>query len=158
MTPEGDPTESTVDVAFQAMFAIITTALIAGAVADRMRFGAWLLYAGAWVTLVYFPVAHWVWGGGWLASLGALDFGGSLVIFASAGVSGLAVALLLRSRSVKVRTVRHRSIAGPALVLLGGLQVVQQPLEPVSGACNDGRTAGDPAPAPGTTVCSAATT
>lgn len=99
MTPEGDPTESTVDVAFQAMFAIITTALIAGAVADRMRFGAWLLYAGAWVTLVYFPVAHWVWGdGGWIGELGALDFAGGTAVHINAGAAALGLVLVLGKR------------------------------------------------------------
>lgn len=99
MTPEGDPTAGTVDVAFQAMFAIITTALIAGAVADRMRFGSWLLFAGLWVTLVYFPVAHWVWGdGGWIDELGALDFAGGTAVHVNAGAAALGLVLVLGKR------------------------------------------------------------
>ncbi len=99
MTPEGDPTSGTVDVAFQAMFAIITTALIAGAVADRMRFGAWMLFAGLWATLVYFPVAHWVWGdGGWIDETGALDFAGGTAVHINAGAAALGLILVLGRR------------------------------------------------------------
>ncbi|MGW9308216.1 ammonium transporter [Saccharomonospora azurea] len=99
MTPGGDPTAGTVDVAFQAMFAIITTALIAGAVADRMKFGAWMLFAGLWVSLVYFPVAHWVWGdGGWIDELGALDFAGGTAVHINAGAAALGLVLVLGRR------------------------------------------------------------
>jgi Amt family ammonium transporter len=99
MTVDGDPTEGTVDVAFQAMFAIITTALIAGAVADRMKFGAWMLFAGLWATLVYFPVAHWVWGdGGWIDELGALDFAGGTAVHINAGAAALGLVLVLGKR------------------------------------------------------------
>ncbi|WP_024876200.1 ammonium transporter [Saccharomonospora piscinae] len=100
MTPDGDPTAGTVDVAFQAMFAIITTALIAGAVADRLRFGAWLLFAGLWATIVYFPVAHWVWGdGGWIDELGALDFAGGTAVHINAGAAALGLVLVLGRRT-----------------------------------------------------------
>ncbi|NIJ13600.1 Amt family ammonium transporter [Saccharomonospora amisosensis] len=99
MTPEGDPTAGTVDVAFQAMFAIITVALIAGAVADRMKFGAWLLFGALWATLVYFPVAHWVWGdGGWIGELGALDFAGGTAVHINAGAAALGLVLVLGKR------------------------------------------------------------
>ncbi|WP_028661767.1 ammonium transporter [Saccharomonospora saliphila] len=99
MTPDGDPTAGTVDVAFQAMFAIITTALIAGAVADRMRFGSWMLFAGLWATLGYFPVAHWVWGdGGWIDELGALDFAGGTAVHINAGAAALGLVLVLGTR------------------------------------------------------------
>ncbi|CAM2893170.1 ammonium transporter [Saccharomonospora xinjiangensis] len=99
MTSEGDPTAGTVDVAFQAMFAIITTALIAGAVADRMRFGSWLLFAGLWATLGYFPVAHWVWGdGGWIGELGALDFAGGTAVHINAGAAAFGLVLVLGKR------------------------------------------------------------
>src|SRR2546423_12649971 len=64
---------------FQMTFAIITPALIAGALADRMKFSAFLLFMGAWLILVYSPIAHWVWGGGWLGSMGALDYAGGTV-------------------------------------------------------------------------------
>jgi ammonium transporter, Amt family len=86
-------------MAFQAMFAIITVALITGAVVERMKFSALLILSALWVTLVYCPVAHWVWGsGGWLAKLGVLDFAGGIVVHISAGVSALALALVLGPR------------------------------------------------------------
>jgi Amt family ammonium transporter len=84
---------------FQAMFAIITVALITGAVVERIRFGALLLFSSLWLTLVYCPVAHWVWAdGGWLSRLGALDFAGGTVVHISAGVSAMALALVLGPR------------------------------------------------------------
>jgi Amt family ammonium transporter len=86
-------------MAFEAMFAIITVALITGAVVERMKFSALLIFSALWLTLVYCPVAHWVWGsGGWLAKLGALDFAGGTVVHISAGVSALALALVLGPR------------------------------------------------------------
>ncbi len=84
---------------FQCMFAIITVALFTGAVVERMKFSALVLFALLWVTLVYGPVCHWVWGsGGWLAKLGALDFAGGTVVHINAGVSALALVLLLGKR------------------------------------------------------------
>ncbi|WP_433349840.1 ammonium transporter [Microtetraspora malaysiensis] len=85
--------------AFQMTFAIITVALISGAVADRAKFGAWVLFSVVWATLVYFPVAHWVWGGGWLAGLGIEDFAGGTVVHVNAGAAGLALALVLGKRA-----------------------------------------------------------
>lgn len=85
-------------VAFQMMFAIITVALISGAIADRAKFGSWLLFAGLWGTLVYFPVAHWVWGGGWIFELGVLDFAGGTAVHINAGAAALALALVLGKR------------------------------------------------------------
>ena len=86
-------------MAFQTMFAIITVALITGAVVERMKFSALLIFSALWLTLVYCPVAHWVWGsGGWLAKLGALDFAGGTVVHVNAGVSALALALVLGPR------------------------------------------------------------
>jgi ammonium transporter, Amt family len=86
-------------MAFQAMFAIITVALITGAVVERMKFSAILVFSALWLTLVYCPVAHWVWGsGGWLAKLGVIDFAGGIVVHISAGVSALALALVLGPR------------------------------------------------------------
>jgi Amt family ammonium transporter len=99
---------ATVFVAFQAMFAIITVALISGAVADRMKFGAWLLFAGLWATVVYFPVAHWVFSfdgvtaetGGWIANqLKAVDFAGGTAVHINAGAAALALVLVLGKRS-----------------------------------------------------------
>jgi ammonium transporter, Amt family len=84
--------------AFQLTFAVITVALISGAIADRARFGPWVVFTIAWATLVYFPVAHWVWGGGWLSSLGIEDFAGGTVVHVNSGAAGLALALVLGKR------------------------------------------------------------
>jgi Amt family ammonium transporter len=83
---------------YQGMFAIITPALITGAFAGRMRFGSYLLFLVFWSTFVYSPIAHWVWGGGWLGSLGALDFAGGTVVHISAGMAALMTALILGKR------------------------------------------------------------
>lgn len=83
---------------FQLMFAGITVALISGAIAERMKFGAYVLFAVLWATLIYSPLAHWVWGGGWLGELGALDFAGGTVVHISSGVAALAAALVLGKR------------------------------------------------------------
>ncbi len=97
----------TVFVAFQLMFAIITVALISGAVADRLKFGGWLLFAGLWATFVYFPVAHWVFSfdeftaetGGWIANkLGAIDFAGGTAVHINAGIAALVLSLILGKR------------------------------------------------------------
>ncbi len=94
-------------VAFQAVFAIITVALISGAIADRARFGPWMLFAGIWATVVYFPVAHWVFAfdgaesetGGWIANkLLAIDFAGGTAVHINAGAAGLALAIVLGKR------------------------------------------------------------
>lgn len=94
-----------VAVGFQATFAIITVALISGAVADRMKFGAWMVFAGLWVTLVYIPMAHMVWGGGLLGADGItsglsvpIDFAGGTVVHINAGVAGLVLAIVLGKR------------------------------------------------------------
>jgi ammonium transporter, Amt family len=86
-------------MAFQMMFAVITVALITGAVVERMKFSAILIFSVVWFTVVYCPVAHWVWGsGGWLAKLGAVDFAGGMVVHITAGVSALAMAIVLGPR------------------------------------------------------------
>ncbi len=85
-------------VAFQGTFAAITLALISGSYVERMKFSAWLLFSILWVSLVYVPVAHWVWGGGFLAKLGALDFAGGTVVHINAGIAGLVGALILGKR------------------------------------------------------------
>ena len=85
-------------VAFQATFAAITVALISGAVVGRMKAKAWLLLIPIWLTLVYIPVAHWVWGGGWLYQLGALDFAGGAVVHLNSGIAALALIILLGPR------------------------------------------------------------
>ena len=84
---------------FQAMFAIITPALIIGSFAGRMRFRTLVLFILLWTTLVYDPIAHWVWGtGGWLHRLGSLDFAGGTVVHISAGFAGLAAAIVIGRR------------------------------------------------------------
>ncbi|KQU00452.1 ammonium transporter [Sanguibacter sp. 4.1] len=105
-----------VDVAFQVTFAIITTALISGAIADRVKYGSWLVFTGIWVTLAYFPLAHMVWGGGFLsgsedglaakifgvtdgaATVAPIDFAGGTVVHINAGVAGLVLVLLIGAR------------------------------------------------------------
>ena len=88
----------TVFMTFQMTFAIITPALIVGAFAERMKFSALLWFVGLWLFLVYVPVAHWVWGGGWLADKGVLDFAGGTVVHINAGIAGLVAALMLGRR------------------------------------------------------------
>src|SRR5881394_3631745 len=83
---------------FQMMFAVITPALITGAFAERKRFKAFVVFTLLWATFVYDPVAHWVWGGGWLGKLGALDFAGGTVVHITSGVSALVAALVLGRR------------------------------------------------------------
>jgi ammonium transporter, Amt family len=83
---------------YQMTFAIITVALVAGAVADRMRFTAWLWFSAGWFTFVYVPLAHWVWGGGFLGTMGVLDFAGGLVVHLSAGIGGLVAAKVMGNR------------------------------------------------------------
>ncbi|KRF01269.1 ammonia channel protein [Nocardioides sp. Soil777] len=93
-------------VGFQAVFAIITVALVSGAVAERMKFGAWMVFAGIWATLVYFPVAHWVFDfslgdhvGGWIANdLAAIDFAGGTAVHINAGAAALALAIVMGTR------------------------------------------------------------
>ncbi|MDH5511288.1 MAG: ammonium transporter [Nitrospinota bacterium] len=89
---------ATLFMVFQMMFSIITVALISGAVAERMKFSSFVVFIVLWTTLVYDPIAHWVWGGGWIMSLGALDFAGGLVVHISAGVAALVCALVLGKR------------------------------------------------------------
>mgnify|MGYP000589277034 CR=1 FL=1 len=91
----GTTIPESVYVMFQMTFAIITPALIAGALADRMKFSAFMAFMGAWLLLVYCPIAHWVWGGGWLGTMGALDYAGGSVVHLNAGTAGLVAALML---------------------------------------------------------------
>ncbi len=85
-------------VIFQMTFAIITVAIISGSIAERMKFGAFIAFITLWVILVYAPITHWVWGGGWLGSDGALDFAGGTVVHINSGVAGLVAAYMLGSR------------------------------------------------------------
>lgn len=111
-------------VAFQCMFAVITPALITGAFAERMKFAAFAVFILLWAILIYNPMAHWVWGGGFLASLGALDFAGGLVIHILSGVSGLTLCILLGKRHGYGRTamIPHNlpmTVLGAALLWFG---------------------------------------
>ncbi len=83
---------------FQMTFACITVALALGSVVDRMKFSSWLVFTALWVTFIYCPIAHWVWGGGWMGNMGALDFAGGTVVHINAGVAGLVLALVLGKR------------------------------------------------------------
>ena len=83
---------------FQMTFACITVALVLGAVVDRMKFSAWIVFTILWVTFIYCPIAHWVWGGGWMGSMGALDFAGGTVVHINAGVAGLVLSLIVGKR------------------------------------------------------------
>ena len=88
-------------IAYQLTFAAITVALASGAYIERMKFSAWIIFSVLWMTVVYLPVAHWVWGGGFLAKLGALDFAGGTVVHVNAGIAALVGALVLGKRRVK---------------------------------------------------------
>ncbi|MCK4729136.1 MAG: ammonium transporter, partial [Desulfobacterales bacterium] len=110
---------------FQAMFAIITPALITGAFAERMKFSAFLVFIVLWSTFVYSPLAHWVWGsGGWLGNMGALDFAGGTVVHINSGVSALAAAILISKRKGygKEQFIPHNvpmTITGAAILWFG---------------------------------------
>jgi len=104
---------------FQATFAIITPALITGAVAERVRFKAWLVIMTLWSILVYVPVAHWVWGpGGWISKMGGLDFAGGMVVHMTSGYAALVAAVMLGNRK-NFRPDEHNSFSA-LMVLLGG--------------------------------------
>lgn len=85
-------------VLFQMTFACITVALVLGSIVDRMKFSSWIVFTILWVTFIYSPMAHWVWGGGWMGSMGALDFAGGTVVHINAGVAGLVLSLVLGKR------------------------------------------------------------
>ncbi len=85
-------------VIFQMTFAIITVAIISGSIAERMKFGAFVAFIALWVVMVYAPITHWVWGGGWLGNDGALDFAGGTVVHINSGVAGLVAAYMLGKR------------------------------------------------------------
>ena len=108
---------------FQATFAVITPALIVGAYVERIKFGAVLAFSGLWLALVYAPVAHWVWGGGWLAQRGVMDFAGGLVVHATAGVSAIVLAVMLGRRDGFPRELRPPSNPGMTMIGAGMLWV-----------------------------------
>jgi Amt family ammonium transporter len=108
-------------IAFQMTFAAITVALISGAVVERMKFSSWMVFIVAWVSLVYVPIAHMVWGGGLLFNLGALDFAGGTVVHINSGIAALALVLLLGKRK-DTRLLPHHlgySVVGAALLWFG---------------------------------------
>jgi Amt family ammonium transporter len=94
----GTTIPDTVYIMFQMTFAIITPGLIVGAYVERIRFSAVMLFSGLWLILVYAPVAHWVWGGGWLAAMGVKDYAGGIVVHTTAGISALVIAIALGRR------------------------------------------------------------
>ncbi len=111
----------TVYIAFQMTFAAITVALISGAVVGRMKVSSWIVFSIAWLSLVYVPIAHWVWGGGFLFQWGALDFAGGTVVHINSGVAALALALLLGKRK-DTNLLPHQlgySVIGAALLWFG---------------------------------------
>jgi len=114
----GATVPETVYVMFQMTFAIITPGLIVGAYVERIRFEAVLLFSGLWLLLVYAPVAHWVWGGGWLAGYGVMDFAGGIVVHVTAGVSALVMAWMLGPRDGFPREIRPPH--APWMVMTGG--------------------------------------
>ncbi|MBG7606562.1 MAG: ammonium transporter [Verrucomicrobia bacterium] len=95
----GTAIPETVFIMFQMTFAIITPALYIGALVERMKFSALMLFSALWLLLVYVPVCHWVWGGGWLAAMGVLDLAGGIVVHATAGVSAIVLAIILKKRN-----------------------------------------------------------
>ena len=115
-TLSGDIPES-VFFMFQMTFAIITPALMVGAYVERIKFSAVLLFSGLWLILVYAPVTHWIWGGGWLAEMGILDYAGGLVVHLTAGISALVLAAALGPRSGFPEQVDPPH--SPALVMIG---------------------------------------
>ncbi|MBF4469484.1 MAG: ammonium transporter [Methanobrevibacter arboriphilus] len=108
-------------VAFQLTFAGLTAALISGAVIGRMKFSAWIAFIVIWISAVYIPIAHWVWGGGWLMQMGALDFAGGTVVHISSGISALALVLILKSRKNKTLLPHNLgySVLGAAFLWFG---------------------------------------
>ncbi len=106
---------------FQMTFAAITVALISGAIVERMKFSAWLAFIPIWITIVYMPIAHWMWGGGWLAQMGALDFAGGTVVHINCGMAALALVLLLGTRKNAQLLPHHLgySIIGAGLLWFG---------------------------------------
>ncbi|MDP6953509.1 MAG: ammonium transporter, partial [Alphaproteobacteria bacterium] len=102
---------------FQMTFAIITPALIVGAYVERIKFGAVVLFSGLWLVIVYAPVCHWVWGGGWLADMGVRDFAGGLVVHVTCGTSALVLAAMLGGRRGFPRDVQPPH--SPGMVMMG---------------------------------------
>lgn len=121
LAPLAPTIPTSVYAAYQLMFAAITVALISGAVVGRMKFKAWLAFVPLWISLVYVPIAHWVWGGGWLAQLGALDFAGGTVVHLNSGIAALVLVLLIGRRK-DTRLLPHQlgyTVLGAAILWFG---------------------------------------
>ena len=119
---EGGTIPHSMFMMFQMAFAVLTVAIISGAVAERMKFSAFVLFATIWSIVVYTPVAYWVWGGGWIADMGALDFAGGNVVHISSGVAGLVLALVLGKRKDLDNSKAHNmplTIIGATLIWFG---------------------------------------
>ena len=116
--PLAENVPHSVFIAFQCMFCVLTVALISGSYAGRMRFPAMLLFSALWIVFCYCPLAHWVWGGGWLANLGAIDFAGGAVVHMSSAAAALACAMALGPRT---RTGSFQPNNLPSTLLGGGL-------------------------------------
>jgi Amt family ammonium transporter len=111
-------------VKFEMMFAVITPLLLTGAIAERMKFSAFVLFIAAWTLLIYYPLVHWIWGGGWLGKLGVVDFAGGIVIHTSAGMGALSAAIVLGRRknygpSIMVPHSIPIAVLGSSLLWLG---------------------------------------
>src|SRR6476619_7061149 len=111
-------------VKFEMMFAVITPLLLTGAIAERMKFSAFIIFIAVWSFLIYYPLVHWIWGGGWLGKLGVVDFAGGIVIHTSAGMGALAAALVLGRRlnygpSIMVPHSIPIAVLGSSLLWLG---------------------------------------
>jgi Amt family ammonium transporter len=109
---------------FEMMFAVITPLLLTGAIAERMKFSAFIIFIAVWSFLIYYPLVHWIWGGGWLGKLGVVDFAGGIVIHTSAGMGALAAALVLGRRlnygpAIMVPHSIPLAVLGSALLWLG---------------------------------------
>jgi ammonium transporter, Amt family len=109
---------------FEMMFAVITPLLLTGAIAERMKFSAFVLFIAAWSVLIYYPLVHWIWGGGWLGKLGVVDFAGGIVIHTSAGMGALSAAIVLGRRrnygpSIMVPHSIPIAVLGSSLLWLG---------------------------------------
>jgi len=117
MLHPGTNIPESVFVMFQMTFAVITAALIIGAYVERIRFSAVLLISALWLLIVYVPVAHWVWGGGWLAKAGVIDFAGGIVVHVTAGVSALVIAWMLKPRVDFPKSIRPPH--APWMVMVG---------------------------------------
>ena len=113
--------------AFQLTFAAITVALISGSYIERIKISSWVFFTILWFTLVYIPVAHWVWGGGFLAKMGVVDFAGGIVVHLTAGIAGLAGAIFLGKRKEPVLVPSNLTLVviGTGLLWLDGLVLMQ---------------------------------